>query len=110
MSALSERVIWEHMRDDGSLHDLLADIPDDLHQETIDGWYRLDAAALRIEERAQRLHNDIFQQMQPGWTRDDYETRAAGWGGLTPLLIAILDGRDTWPLILDSLKPAGETP
>lgn len=109
VTGLSERTVWEHMSAGGPIEDLLAPLPDELHQWTRDVWRVLDLTAFLTEGQARDAHNLIIDNLPVEWTRGDYAAEAKKRGPLTPLLFQILDGRDPRPTILRNLKPAGDT-
>lgn len=109
VTGLSERTVWEHMTEAKPLEDLLAPLPDELHDWTRDVWSRIETEALDIEGRARGAHAAITAVLPEDFERRDYAEEAKQRAPLTPLLFQLLDGRDPRPSILRTLKPAGDT-
>lgn len=109
VTGLSERTVWQHMVDGKPLEDLLAPLPDELHQWTRDVWDGLVMDVDETSECAGVAHGEILQQLGPDCSRRDYAEQAKQHGDLTPYLFNLLDGRDPRPRILAKLKPAGDT-
>lgn len=109
VTGLSERTVWEHMSEGRSLDDLLAPLPDELHDWTREVWDRLAADTARLRQASEVAHLTILANLPDGWTRGDYAAIAKKHSGLTPWLFNLLDGRDPTDKILRTLKPAGDT-
>lgn len=109
VTGLSERTVWEHMTEGGPLGDLLAPLPDELHDWTRGVWQRLDTEAAALKRAALTAHAGIVAALPGEWTRADYAEQAKRHGSLTPWLFNLLDGRDPHDRILRTLKPAGDT-
>lgn len=109
VTGLSERSVWEHMSDGKPLEDMLAELPDELHQWTREVWDGLTHEAAEIVGRAHMTHSFIVDTMPEDWTRKHYAEAAAKHPDVRPYLFNILDGRDPHPSILRTLKPAGNT-
>lgn len=109
VTGLSERSVWEHLCSGKPLDDLLAGLPDELHDWACDAWRHLSTSADVVERNARHAHDDILDALPVGWERRDYAFLAKERAPLTPYLFNILDGRDPRPAILRTLKPAGDT-
>lgn len=109
VTGLSERSVWQHMSEGGTIEDLLAPLPDELHPWARDVWDRIDLDACLVECRARDAHALLLDALPIGWERRDYAEQAKTRGPLTPLLFQLLDGKDPRPSILRTLKPAGDT-
>lgn len=109
VTGLSEKTVWQHMVDGGTLPELLDPLPDELHDWTQDVWARLEFAANEIVLASERTHEEIVASLDPTFTRGEYAQRAKGCGDLTPHLFNILDDRDPRPGVLKRLKPTGDT-
>ncbi len=109
VTGLSERVVWQHMLDGRPLEDLLAPLPDELHDWTRDVWAKLDMAVVRTMADAERIHEEIVAALDPQFDRGEYAARAKAHADLTPYLFNALDDRDPRPGILKRLKPSGDT-
>lgn len=107
VTGLSERSVWQHMSDGGTLPDLLGPLPDELHDWTRGVWQRIDAAANQANWHARDVHRSILERLPLGHSRGDYAEQAKRHPN-TSLLFQLLDGRDPHPVILRSLKPAGD--
>lgn len=112
VTGLSERTVWEHLCAGKPLEDLLAPLPDELHDWTRTVWRDLSSRADVQECRARDVHTLILDDLatRAPWERRDYaELAKQQRPALTPLLFQLLDGRDPRPSILRTLKPAGDT-
>lgn len=109
VTGLSERTVWEHMSAGKPLNDLLAPLPDELHEWTRRVWTDLDSTMEQIADEAAEIHDEILSDLPLGWTRKEYAARAMAVPALRPYLFNLLDGRDPRPAILRTLKPAGDT-
>lgn len=109
VTGLSERTVWEAMSDGKAVTDLLDGIPDELHKWVRDVWQRIHDAASEINDRSVVAHYDILEALPEGYGRGDYAAKAKLEARFTPYLFQILDGRDPFPAILKTLKPAGDT-
>ena len=110
VTGLSERTVWQAMIDNTPLHEVLAPLPDELHDWTRTVWWGLRERTETIAQEAERLHGTILDDLPSRFERRDYAELAKARGReLKPHLFALLDGRDPRPKILYTLKPAGDT-
>lgn len=113
VTGLSERSVWERMmrwyvrEDRSTLHDLLDEIPDELHEWVRSVWYGLELEVEGIASRASDTHRVLMALH--GYARKAYALAAQQHPQLRPYLFLLLDGKDPKPAILRSLKPAGDT-
>jgi RNA ligase len=109
VTGLSERTVWQHIVDGGELSELLAPLPDELHEWTRGVWDRIHGDALGVASRVVTTHAYILDRLPDGWQRRAYAEKAKAEGALAPYLFQMLDGRNPLPSILHTLKPAGDT-
>lgn len=109
VTGLSERSVWEHMSEGKPLNDMLAELPDELHEWTRDVWMGLRDSANAIGTRARLTHIEIVNRLGETCSRKDYAEAAMGHPDMRPYLFNLLDGRDPHASILKTLKPVGQT-
>lgn len=109
VTGLSEKSVWEHMTNGGALNEMLAELPDELHEWTREVWNRIDLAACYIECKARDAHHLALEAVGLDLDRRAYAEIAKTKAPLTPLMFQLLDGRDPRPSILKTLKPVGQT-
>lgn len=112
VTGLNERAVWEHLAEhDGTIHGLLAVVPDEFH-----GWVHEKATALAhqhafIQHAALDAHDRILADLSGAhMTRKDYALAVRAQAPkYAPYLFQILDGKDPSPAIWKSLRPVGQT-
>lgn len=112
VTGLNERAVWEHLAEHGgTIHGLLAVVPDEFH-----GWVQEKASNLAhehafIQHAALDAHDRILADLSGAhMTRKDYAlTVRAQAPDLAPYLFQLLDGKDPSPAIWKSLRPVGQT-
>lgn len=109
VTGLSERSVWEHMSEGKPLNDMLAELPDELHEWTRDVWTGLRDSATKIATTARLTHIEIVNRLGETCSRKDYAQAAMDHPDVRPYLFNLLDGRDPHPSILKTLKPVGQT-
>lgn len=111
VTGLNERTVWEHAMEAKPLEDLLAPLPDELHDWTRDVWNRLGVEVQEIENRVIQAHFDIVARLRPEQRGDRkaYALYAKKNRDLAGYLFSFLDGKNIRPLILKNIKPSGAT-
>lgn len=111
VTGLSERTVWETMCARKPHTDLLDGLPDELHPWVVSVWDRIAGEAEQILGAAGAAYTDVVETLGPEgtWTRGDFAAQAKARPPLTPYLFQMLDGRDTYPAILKTLRPHGDT-
>lgn len=104
VTGLNARTVWEHLRDGGSVVDLIEPLPDEFHQWVKDVANDLRAKGQAILFHAQDVHRTILHSLPEGWTRRDYAEFAKAHD-CRALLFKMLDGADVLPLIWRQLDP-----
>lgn len=108
VTGLSERSVWEHRMNGGYLHELLASLPDELHEWTRQVWLGQMEQLNEIHEAAMQAHREIVLSLPRGFERKDYAA-LAGKSPYRAYLFMILDNKDITEAIFKSLKPAGDS-
>lgn len=110
VTGLSERSVWEHMMGGGSLEDLLAPLPDELHAWAKEAYEGISLEVDRIFERATDIYATVLQEVSPvDAPRKEYARHFKDYLPPFPsLLFMLYDGKDIRPAILKTLKPRGD--
>lgn len=106
VTGLNARVVWEALGEGKSVADICEPIPDELHGWVRDLANRLTGAAVVILATAREEHEHILESLPDGWTRKDY-AEAAVKSPNRAWLFFLLDGKDPYPKVWQTLRPSG---
>lgn len=114
VTGLSEIAIWEHLRDNKTLNDLISKVPDEFYQWVAQVSNRLNKRFDEIHDQAERDYNEV-------WDQSVNDIGVLGDGGRKKfallaqkrtnpgLLFAILDSKPTAPIIWKMIRPRGQS-
>lgn len=112
VTGLTERRIWENMKEGKSLDDLCSIVPDEWHM-----WLRNAYGDIMAAFQMQRYHivaeyGDLIYGLMEifgmNWTRKDFALKAQKYQ-YTGLLFSLLDGKDISEKVWDLVKPVAES-
>lgn len=109
VTGLSKKSVWQHMADGGTLEDLLAPLPDELHDWTKDVWYDLSTSVDWEISKVDDIMRSLGEELPSNYTRSQFAEAAKSQGQYAPLLFLALDNRDLFPSIMKKLKPKGDS-
>lgn len=108
VTGLSERSVWEHRSNGGCLHDLLASLPDELHDWTRQVWIDQTRQVEELREAAVQAHREIVLSLPRGFGRKEY-AELASKSPYRAYLFMLLDDKDITDAIFKSIKPRGDS-
>jgi RNA ligase len=111
VTGLSERSIWGAVTLGQSLEDVLAELPDELHEWTRMTWRNLEVNVGLDLVGTDLAHRDILAAVSDSdgrFERREYAELAKD-SRFRPYLFMVLDGKNPQPAILKSYKPKGDT-
>lgn len=106
VTGLSQRTVWEHMINGGTLAGMLDGLPDELHPWTRDVWEALEAQTRDIETTARAEYLTAINGLDMS-NRGAFAA-IAKQATVPALLFSLYDGRDITPAIVKTLKPRGD--
>lgn len=106
VTGLSARVVWEQIGDGKTVEEIKAPLPEEFAQWVDDVASNLLVAADQTFRTACEVCESIVRQVGRS-DRKAFALEAQKEEELRPYLFMILDGKDPWPAIWKSLKPAG---
>lgn len=109
VTGLSEKSVWEHMVRGGSLQDLLAPLPDELHEWTSGVYFDLQASLYQIRTEVEAFFRQVQERTPEDVQRPALAEEFKKIPSLTALLFMRLDNKDLTPAILKMLKPRGDS-
>lgn len=109
VTGLSEKSVWEHMLKGGALPDLLAPLPDELHEWTRRVYLDLQADLYQIRMDVESEYRQALERLPAGFQRAEAAEEFKKIPRLTSLLFMRLDNKDLTPAILKMLKPRGDS-
>ena len=104
VTGLSERTVWENLRDGKPLSELLEPLPDEFHEWTGEVAARLTATVDGNAAEVERAYSTILAGLPDGYTRKDFALQAAR----LPIRAALFkrhDGKDYRALLWDEVRP-----
>lgn len=114
ITGVSEIAIWEHLRDNKTLNDLIEKVPDEFYQWVAQVSNRLNGEYHKIYEQAERDFNEILNGEDIDHTRmrasrrKDFAIKAQQKQN-PGLLFAILDDKPVAPIIWRMVRPHGRS-
>lgn len=109
LTRVSSKHIWEYLRDDRPMEELLEQVPDEFYQ-----WVRVTENGLKaryaaIEKEAKDQYAVLLRQLGEGFSRKDFAALATQY--LNPhLLFGLLDGKDLGGRIWKMVEPEFDKP
>jgi RNA ligase len=104
VTGLNARTVWEHLRDGGSVADLIEPLPDEFHQWVKDVANDLREKAQTIQFEVDDAYQRVLRSLPDRWTRKDYALKVKDHPHRA-LLFKALDGADYRPLVWRHLDP-----
>lgn len=109
VTGLSEKSVWQHMMDRKSLEELLAPLPDELHDWTKNVWNNLTTSVDWEISKVDDIMWGIGEHLPANYSRAQFAEAAKVHGQYASLLFLALDNRDLFPAIMKKLKPKGDS-
>jgi RNA ligase len=111
VSGLTEKSIWQHLVNGGTVSDLKRDLPEEFHKFIDDVANRLFAEAIDIVMQTDRILDQIEHDLGERYdmvSRKEFALEAKKYTYHTKYLFAALDNKPVFPLALASVKPQRE--
>ena len=109
VTGLSEKSVWEHMLKGGTLPDLLAPLPDELHDWARRVYLDLQADIYSIKQGVEAVFRQVKERLPEDAQRSAFAEEFKRAPSITSLLFMRLDNKDLTPAILKMLKPRGDS-
>jgi RNA ligase len=104
VTGLNARTVWEHLRNGGTVTDLIEPLPDEFHQWVKDVANDLRSKAQDIQFEVDDAYRRVLRSLPDGWSRKDYALMVKDHPHRA-LLFKALDGADYRPLVWRQLDP-----
>lgn len=109
VTGLSEKSVWEHMVNGGVLPELLAPLPDELHDWARRVYLDLQADIYSIKQGVEAVFRQVKERLPEDAQRSAFAEEFKRAPSITSLLFMRLDNKDLTPAILKMLKPRGDS-
>jgi RNA ligase len=111
VTGLTERRVWENMKEGKTLGDLLEIVPDEWHTWLIETYNAIESAfgytKLRIYNDYETILEDLEREYGSLWTRKDFALKAINYQN-SGLIFACYDDKDMTDKVWDLVRPTAE--
>ena len=111
VSGLTEKSIWQHLVNGGTVNDLKRDLPEEFHKFIDDTAELLDKKAIAIVHQVYLILDQIEVDLGERYDmvhRKDFAMQANRYREHTKYLYAAFDSKPVYPLALAAVKPQRE--
>lgn len=107
---VSEKTVWEMLRDQQSIEPLLQNVPDEFYNWLKDTAEKLNFQYKIIEEYCAIIINEILKKVGPNATKKDKALEILKYPKYSSVMFACISGKQTWPIIWKMIKPKANKP
>lgn len=107
VTGLSRKSVWSHILEHGlaSLPELLAPLPDELHEWARDVFFEIHDKYHALESRVYDVFDDVLQSVGDPFTRKDFALEAVKHDDIKGLLFMRLDDKSVFEPIMRMIEP-----
>jgi len=110
ITGISNKVIWEHLKEGRPLDELIEKVPDEVYQYVKDTSKHLVDEFNDIKKEAKGIYRVVVSHLEIGYDRKSFALEATKHPKHAGILFAMLDGKDYEPIIWKMVRPTYETP